>query len=53
MLPADVTATGDEEVPEIKPFKLVTGPEKVVDAMISFLLHEFHLLVYATSAGAV
>jgi hypothetical protein len=40
-------------VPEIKPFKLVTGPEKVVDAMISFLLHEFRLLVYATSAGAV
>jgi hypothetical protein len=37
MLPAVVTTTGAEEVPEIKPFKLVTGPEKVLDAMIYFL----------------
>jgi hypothetical protein len=37
----------------IKPFVDVTGPVKVVDAMIFFLLHKFHLLVYATSARAV
>jgi hypothetical protein len=38
MLPAVVTDTGEEGVPDVKPFKLVTGPEKVVCAMIYFPL---------------
>ena len=40
MLPAWVTEIGADEVPPMKPFSEVTGPENVVDAIARILLHE-------------
>ena len=37
MLPDVVTEMGAAAVPPMKPFSEVTGPEKVVEAMIMFL----------------